>query len=343
MKSPPLPIIAVGALAIGGAAWWLLTPPAQPDAWLGYVEGEALYVAAPVSGTLAQRPVERGGTVQAGQVLFALDPRTVDAEKDQAAAQVASARAQLADLGDARQRRPEIDVSRAAEAAARAQLARAEADYRRFAALAAKGFASRTQLDAARQARDVAAASVRQAQAEQRSGELTVGRAGQQAAAVAQVAGAQAALSAQERRRQEIAPVSASKGVIEQTFFNPGEWVPANQPVVSVIPDDKRKVRFFVPQDQVAGLKPGMDVRLTCDGCGGERHATIRYISPRAEFTPPVIYSERARAKLVFMVEASLPVDKPLPLGLPVAVQPQTSGVAVQPQTSGAAAEAVGR
>jgi HlyD family secretion protein len=47
----------------------------------------------------------------------------------------------------------------------------------------------------------------------------------------------------------------------------------------------------------------------------------VRFIAPRAEYTPPVIYSEHARAKLVFMVEAMLPVDQPLPLGLPVAVR----------------------
>jgi HlyD family secretion protein len=37
-----------------------------------------------------------------------------------------------------------------------------------------------------------------------------------------------------------------------------------------------------------------------------------------------VIYSEKARAKLVFLVEALLPAsDKPLPPGLPVEVVPQ--------------------
>ena len=52
--------------------------------------------------------------------------------------------------------------------------------------------------------------------------------------------------------------------------------------------------------------------------------AKISYISPRAEFTPPVIYSEKARSKLVFMVEAILPEGtKPLPLGLPVEIAPQ--------------------
>ncbi len=316
-----LPILLVPVLLAGGAIWFL-TRQTAPDPWLGYVEGEALYVAAPVSGTLASRPVERGGRVSAGAALFALDPRTADASAAQAAAQVAGAEASLSDLGAARERTPEIDVARAAEAAARAQLVKAEADYRRFADLAGKGFASRTQLDAARAARDSAAASVRQAQAQQRSGELTVGRSAQQAAAAAQVQGAKAALTAEARRRQEIAPVSPAAGQVEQTYFNPGEWVPANQPVVSIIPDDKRKIRFFVPQDRVAGLRMGQAVRFTCDGCGPERTATVRYIAPRAEYTPPVIYSEHARAKLVFMVEAMLPADKPLPLGLPVAVMP---------------------
>jgi HlyD family secretion protein len=315
-----LPILLLLAV-VAGAAIWFLTRPAANDPWLGYVEGEALYVAAPVSGTLASRPVERGGRVSAGAPLFALDPRTADASAAQAAAQVAGAEASLSDLGAARERAPEIDVARAAEASARAQLVRAEADFRRFSELSAKGFASRTQLDAARAARDSAAASVRQAQAQQRSGELTVGRSAQQAAAAAQVSGARAALAAEARRRQEIAPVAPAAGQIEQTYFNPGEWVPANQPVVSIIPDDKRKIRFFVPQDKVAGIHPGMAVRFSCDGCGAERTATVRFIAPRAEYTPPVIYSEHARSKLVFMVEAMLPVDQPLPLGLPVAVR----------------------
>lgn len=322
--SVPRRAIAVAALAVAvvGGATWLMWPQATADAWLGYVEGEAVYVAAPVAGTLATRAVERGQAVKAGQELFALDPQTADAQLAQAAAQVRSAEAQAADLGVPRERAPEIDVARAAEASARAALAKAEADYRRFADLYGKGFASRTQLDAARAARDTAVASVAQAQAQQRAGALSVGRQTQQAAGAAGVAAAQAALKVQARLRQEIRPAAASAGLVEQTYFNPGEWVPANQPVVAVIPDDKRKIRFFVPQDALAGIRPGMTVRFSCDGCGSGRTATVRYIAPRAEFTPPVIYSERARAKLVFMVEAALPVDRPLPLGLPVAVMP---------------------
>ena len=323
MPAIPKPLIAAVILAaVGGGAWYATRP--SPDAgWLGYVEAETMYVAAPVSGRLATRAVDRGAVVAEGAPLFSLDPESTDADTARVEAQVAAARAQAGDLGEARQRAPEIAVSRAAEAQAAAQLTKAQNDFSRVSALAARGFASRAQLDAARAARDAASAALAQTRAQIASGQLTAGRGEQIAAARAQVSEAQAALRAQRQRRREIAPVAPVAGVIEQTFYNPGEWVPANAPVVAVLPDAKRKLRFYVPQDRIAGVRVGTTVRFTCDGCGGERQARISYVAPRSEFTPPVIYSESARAKLVFLVEAQLPADgKPLPPGLPVEVTP---------------------
>ncbi|MFM5953031.1 MAG: HlyD family secretion protein [Novosphingobium sp.] len=321
MSGPPKPLIAAALVVLAGSAAWYFTRQPATESWLGYVEAETLYIAAPVSGRLAERPVERGASVTAGAVLFSLDPESTDADTARLEAQAAAARAQAADLTQARQRQAEIDVSRAAEAAAVAALTKAQKDFDRVAALQARGFASRSQLDAARAARDGASASLSQTRAQIRSGELSAGRAGQQAAAGAEVAASEAALRGQRQRRREITPVAPASGVIEQTFYNPGEWVPANSPVVSVLPADKRKLRFYVPEGRIAGLQPGATITYSCDGCGAARQARISYISPRAEFSPPVIYSEGARAKLVFMVEAALPAsDKPLPPGLPVAV-----------------------
>ena len=111
--------------------------------------------------------------------------------------------------------------------------------------------------------------------------------------------------------------------MVEQTFYNPGEWVPANSPVVAILPDAKRKLRFYVPQDRIAGLRPGANISYTCDGCGGTRQARISFISPRAEFTPPVIYSQSARSKLVYLVEARPDtIDPLLRPGLPIEVEP---------------------
>ncbi len=324
MSNIPKPLIAAVLLAIVAAAAWYFWPKPEPERWLGYVEAETLYIGAPTSGRLASRAVDRGGRVVAGESLFSLDPQTSDADTARLQAQVTAARADAANLANIRQRPAELDVSRAGEAAAAAQLTKAQSDFSRMSALAARGFASRAQLDAARAARDSAQALMAQSRAQYRSGELSSGRSEQIAAAQAQIAGAEAALRGQKARRSDIAPVSPAKGIVEQTYYNVGEWVPANAPVVSLLPDDRRKLRFFVPQDRIAGLKPGAIMRFTCDGCPGDQQARISYIAPRSEYTPPVIYSERARAKLVFLVEAALAAsDMPLPPGLPVAVVPQ--------------------
>ena len=62
---------------------------------------------------------------------------------------------------------------------------------------------------------------------------------------------------------------------------------------------------------------------FTCDSCPPDLTAKIIYISPRSEFTPPVIYSQTARTKLVFLVEAR-PEAAPVKLspGMPVTVAP---------------------
>lgn len=324
MRSLPKPVLAAALFVVALAAWWFFGRSEPDESWLGYVEGETMYVAAPVSGRLHSRPVERGAQVMPGAPLFSLDPDSADAAVGQAEAQVAASSAQAADLAMAKQRQAEIDVFRANQAAAEAQAIKTQRDFERVSALADRGFASRTQLDAARAARDGAQASLNQARAQIRSAELTAGRSEQIAAARASVAGAESALRAQRKVRADIAPVSPAKGVVEQTYYNPGEWVAANSPVVAVLPDDRRKLRFYVPEDRIAALKVGDAIAYSCDGCGAERTAKISFIAPRSEFTPPVIYSERARAKLVFMVEALLPAEaRPLPLGLPVEVRPR--------------------
>lgn len=318
-----VPLIVIGLAVLAGLIWFAFGRDRGPEPWLGYVEGEAIEVAAPVSGQLASLNVQRGGQVTAGQALFALNTATTEAELRRLEAQLATARAQRDDLTKARQRPAELDIARAQQAAARAEVTRTARDYQRISTLAQRGFATKVQLDAARAAAESARASLRQAQASEASGELA-GRADQIAAADAQIAAAEAAVAAQQRRGVEIAPVAPAAALVEQTYFNPGEWVTANTPVVRLLPPGRVRIRFYAPQDMISGLKPGSKVRVTCDGCGDPVIATVRYVAPQAEFTPPVIYSERARAKLVFLVEAypDAGVEKLRP-GLPVEVLPR--------------------
>jgi HlyD family secretion protein len=75
--------------------------------------------------------------------------------------------------------------------------------------------------------------------------------------------------------------------------------------VVSLLPPVNVKIRFFVPEEVLAGLAIGAKVSVSLDGRKDSLQADITYISPQAEYTPPVIYSRDTRAKLVFMIEAT--------------------------------------
>jgi HlyD family secretion protein len=118
-------------------------------------------------------------------------------------------------------------------------------------------------------------------------------------------------------RRELSSPVN---GAVQQIYYRPGEMVPAGKAVLSILPPGNVKVRFFVQQAVLPTIKLGDTVRVRCDGCPNDIAARISFIASSAEFTPPVIFSEEERGKLVFLIEA-LP-EKPgaLRVGQPVSV-----------------------
>jgi len=123
-------------------------------------------------------------------------------------------------------------------------------------------------------------------------------------AAEAQAAAAKQSLAQADWRLRQKSVASNVAGVVVDTLFVRGEWVPAGAPVVSLLPPANVKARFFVPESKLGAMKVGQGVKLACDACGAPIDAKVTFIAPQAEFTPPVIYSKDNRAKLVFLVEA---------------------------------------
>jgi HlyD family secretion protein len=113
---------------------------------------------------------------------------------------------------------------------------------------------------------------------------------------------------------------SPATGTIQEVYFRAGEQVPAGRPIVSLLPPDNVRVRFFVPQAKLPAIHIGDRVAVTCDGCASDLVARISFISAQAEFTPPVIYSQEERARLVFRVEATPERPADLRTGQPVSV-----------------------
>lgn len=302
MKQRLLVIVLLLAASAVIAALVLVPRMNRSNLLTGYVEGEPLYLAAPVSGTVAQVYVQRGARVKAGDRLFVVDPRQLAAQRQQAEAELGAAEGQAQDARKGL-RPVELAVYDANIAAAEARARDAAADMRRVQPLVRKGIYAPARLDDVRAALQTAEAQVVAAR-RQRDAAALGAREGQVQAADSRVAQAQAGLSAAEARLSDLAPVAPSAGRVEDVFFQPGEWSIANQPVLSLLPDDRIKLRFFVPEQSLSAYRIGRVVRFTCDGCAKALSATITFISPRPEFTPPIIYSREARDRLVYLVEA---------------------------------------
>jgi len=306
-------VIVVALLAAAAvAAWWLFGRTPRERLLSGYIEGENLYLSSPVSGTVGTLTAVEGQRAAAGQALFTIDPATLAAQGEQAQAGVAAAKTQITSAA-AQVQQAEADVAAASADAekARRDLARLEAVRRDdSAAVAGKD------LDAARAALKNANARVGAAQ------KTADARRAQVAAAQAQAAEALGSSREVGIRVSQLSPAAPTAGRIEEVFFQTGEWVTANQPVVSLLPDAKVKVRFYVPEKEVSRYRPGTSVRFSCDACATGMTAVIRYVSPRPEFTPPIIFSRDSRDRLVFMVEAYPPHPENLQPGLPVDVEP---------------------
>ena len=113
---------------------------------------------------------------------------------------------------------------------------------------------------------------------------------------------------------------SPGEGTVEQIYYRPGETVPAGRPVVALLPPGNLKIRFFAPQAVLPELKYGEIVEISCDGCDKGLAAKVSFIARSAEFTPPVIYSQEERAKLVFLIEARPEQPEKFRVGQPVTV-----------------------
>ena len=293
---------------------------AQHETYQGYVDADYVFIASPFGGTLENLAVERGKSVNKGDLLFELDKVSQQAMQSQARQEFERARATLEDLKKGL-RPSEIAELEARYAAQKSEAEFARKEYERLKALASKNFASKNDLDRARTSYESSQKSVDDLNSQITTGKLG-SRADQISAAEAQVMASQAALRQAKWSTQQQTKIAPIESIVFDTFYRPGEYVAPERPVLSLLTPKYLKIRFYIPEVKRSLVNNGIKIFVKSDSIEKPFEAHVTYISPNTEYTPPVIYSRDQREKLVFLIEARFNSESGFPLwpGQPVDV-----------------------
>ncbi|MBC7775318.1 MAG: HlyD family efflux transporter periplasmic adaptor subunit, partial [Phycisphaerae bacterium] len=108
-------------------------------------------------------------------------------------------------------------------------------------------------------------------------------------------------------------------------YAEPGEITAFGKPLYKVADLGTMTLRAYVAGDQLANIKVGQEVKVLVDVADGKQQefgGKIRWISPKAEFTPKVIQTKEERVNLVYAMKIKvLNETGALKIGMPAEVK----------------------
>lgn len=235
----------------------------------GYVEARFTYISANFQGILYRLWVERGATIRKGQPLVTLDPQPQSANLKQAQAALNEALAE--------QKRARVNAENS------------KLRYQRRQALFNRNAIDQESLDDARTACNDALETLNKATEAVREAQGRVD---------------EAQWSSRQKTIYALQPA-----FVYDTYVRQSEIVPAGKQIMSLLMPSEIYLIFYVTEPQLSSIVIGDRIKHNCDAYGKLIYSKITYISPEAEYTPPVLYGEEYRSKLLYRVEA-----KPLSL-----------------------------
>jgi HlyD family secretion protein len=301
-------IVAVGLTVAAAVAAWLRLREGREDGAIhvsGNIEVTDVDVSFKIPGRVEQRAVDEGMAVSAGQLVARLDSADLERERGLKEAELAATTAALRELA-AGSRPQEIARARAAVAAAQAEADRLSRDFDRATALQARDSISRQEFERVKAAFEVA----EERRKEARESLLLVEegpRKEQIEQARARVRQAKEALELARTRLSYAAVASPLAGVVLSKNVEPGDYVAAGSPVVTVGDLANVWLRAYIEETDLGRVKVGQQVDVSADTYPGKKYAgLISFIAPQAEFTPKSVQTRKERVKLVYRIKVAI-------------------------------------
>ncbi len=315
------------AAAVGLAAAALLaascTRPAAPAGQLvlsGNLEVTDAQLSFKYPGRVAERLVSEGQRVTAGQLVARLDDAEQTQEVALRRAEVAVARAMLAEL-EAGSRAQEIAAAEAVVRSAEAERNRVRLDFARQQELLAQQAISARDFEAVQAQLQVA--NARATETAERAKLIREGpRPETLLQARARTEQAAATLALAQTRLDHTRLLAPLPGIVLSHHVEPGEFVSAGTPVATVADTARLWVRAYLNQTDLGRVRLGQPVGVRIDTYPEKTYeGTISFIASEAEFTPKTVQTPKERVKLVFRLKIDVAnPDDVLKAGMPADV-----------------------
>ena len=295
-------------LVIAGVFVWLVVRGARDDVtyYTGTIEARDVRLGSLVGGRIAEVHVDEGDSVHMGDAIVRFESDLLDPQVREQEARVAQAKAAL-DRTVSGPRRESIER-------ARIEWERTEKERRRQEALRDQHLTS----DEAYEAAAALAESARQTYDELKAGS----RSEDEREAIAVFGAAEERLSYLQHQRDELVVRSPADGVVQTLDLRPGDIVPANQPVATLLCRGELWVHVYVPETRLGAFRVGQLAKLSIDTYP-ERLFDARVISirDRAEYTPRNVQTAEQREDHVFAVKLAVGATPELKPGMTATVR----------------------
>jgi HlyD family secretion protein len=299
-----LAVVALALVAGGIAASGCGKRSPARTGFQGVVEYEDRTLAFEVGGRVEHLDVRRGDVVADGKLLAAIDDSIERLARDARAGEAASARAELA-LLESGSRREDVAAVAAQVRAAAASEALARKVAERTRALHVAGSVPQLELD--RAVAELERATSERSSLEQRLAALQHGsRPEEIARARARLDAALSQLAVEDQRLARHLLNAVGPGEVLDTHVEPGELASPGTPIVTLADTSHPYVEVFVPQGDLAGIRPGVKATVRVDAGNASLAGTVEHLAARTEFTPRYLFSERERPNLVVRVRVRI-------------------------------------
>lgn len=257
-------LIAVPVVILAVLGYFWLTSGQFVSTDNAYVQQDKVSVSADVAGRIVEVAVKENQPVKAGDLLFRIDPAPYRIAVEQADAAIAAAQVNVGTLQSS-YRGTSADI-----VAARDQIASAQEDYDRQAALMSRGFTTRARLQQAEHA-------VAQARARLASAQADADEARAKLATGAAVPGANPAIAAARVQRDKAqldltrtAVFAPTAGTISQSDrLQVGQMMLSGLPAVSIVASQRAWIEANFKETDLNKMRVGQPATISFDAYSG--------------------------------------------------------------------------